>query len=295
MILLEPSGDLLADFIEYCGRYGPEHDDSYLPDPQFAPGPEDPTRVLVNDSGRIIGAASLLLAGFRQGRRGRFRIFHAVTAAVDSYRALLHGVLEGVAGIDQVFLFVPESAAQVRSVLETLGFQIERYSFFLQRPIAGMRDPVFPEGYTLKQLRPELDLSAYCNLINAAFSGLAGHVHSTPGRVRSMLAEDDCLDGGELVLWHHDRLIGAVRVTWDKDDGVRMAFIGGLAVHPDFQHRGLGRSLLRAGAQFGGQSGFDHAALTVNAENQHAVQLYLDEGFERRGVMVCYRLFLSRE
>lgn len=292
MKLLEPSGNMLGDFIAYCNRYGPEHDDSYLPDPEFSPGPDDPTRILVDDSGKVMGAASLLLTGFKQGRKGRFRILHAVGSDVESYRALLNGVLDGVTGIDQVFLFIPDCNAMVRSILEVLGFRIERYSFLLQRPIAGMQDPQFPAGFTFQALRPDEDLPAYCDLMNSAFAGLAGHVLATPERIRSILAEDDCLNGGEMVLWFHDRLIGAVRVTWEMDDSVRLAFIGGLAVHPDFQKNGLGRNLLRAGAQFGRQAGFKKVALSVNAENHHAVQLYLNEGFVRRSVVVCYRYFL---
>ena len=61
------------------------------------------------------------------------------------------------------------------------------------------------------------------------------------------------------------------------------------------QGQGLGRRLLRHAIDFAAQRGFRSVTLSVNAENELALRLYLAEGFTPIETMVCYACRLDRE
>lgn len=61
-----------------------------------------------------------------------------------------------------------------------------------------------------------------------------------------------------------------------------------LCVDPDFQGRGLGRLLLKEMIDVARASAAQTMFLEVRASNEHAVALYLDEGFNEIGVRTGY-------
>jgi ribosomal-protein-alanine N-acetyltransferase len=56
-----------------------------------------------------------------------------------------------------------------------------------------------------------------------------------------------------------------------------------LAIHPDYQHQGLGRSLLSALLQLARTQGLERATLEVRPSNQAALSLYQKFGFQEAG------------
>jgi len=74
-----------------------------------------------------------------------------------------------------------------------------------------------------------------------------------------------------------DKRIAASMVCWKIMDEVQIATI---AVHPDFQRRGLARWLLAHGLLEAAKEGADHAFLEVRAGNKSAQELYYAFGFE---------------
>lgn len=70
--------------------------------------------------------------------------------------------------------------------------------------------------------------------------------------------------------------------------------IGALAVIPEYQGKGLGRSLLRASLHFAKEKSYDRTILCVNADNERAKSLYLREGFKEAEAVVCYGYDLVR-
>ena len=220
--------EMVASFLSYCDRYGPEHDESYLPDDHFAADPDNPTVLLLDERGEVAGAASLMLdAAYRAARKGRFRILHALEPAAESYRALLSAILPAAQGLDEVYLFIPEGRqATVGRILEGLGFEIERYSWYLKRRTAGMPDPAFADGFVLRPVRRGVDEAAWAAVVNTAFAALKGHIETTPERVRAMYDEPCHRDEGMLALWHGSEMVGTVRVTDEESNGKRGGVCG---------------------------------------------------------------------
>jgi hypothetical protein len=76
---LEPYGQgNKADFLKYCARHGNEHDESYVPDADFAGKREQPSFVLRDEQGSIVAVLSLMLsASMLASGRIRIAILHA--------------------------------------------------------------------------------------------------------------------------------------------------------------------------------------------------------------------------
>jgi mycothiol synthase len=284
--------DLIPAFLEYCARYGPEHDESYLPGEQFAVDSDNPTFLLLDDGDKLAGVASLMLdKAYRAARKGRFRILHALEPSARHYQALVAAILPAAQSVDEVYLFIPEGRrAIVGGILEGLGFGIERYSWYLKRRTVGMPEAAFPRGFTLRPVRRGVDEAAWAAVVNVAFAHLRGHLESTAESVRAMYDEPSHRDEGMLALWAGPEMVGTVRVTDEGTEDVTEAFVGALALLPAYQHRGLGRNLLRAAAAVGRRWGLEWVSLSVNAENERAAELYFKEGFEKIELYVCYSL-----
>lgn len=58
--------------------------------------------------------------------------------------------------------------------------------------------------------------------------------------------------------------------------------IANVAVHPDYQRRGIGRALVRRAMEFLSRHDLDGIWLQVNEDNQGAIQLYQQEGFREQ-------------
>lgn len=292
MKILPLTAEYLPEFLAYCKQHGPEHDASFLPEEGFSPDSTNPTYIMVDSANQLKGAVSLMLdTAFRAARKGRFRIFHTLTMSSADYQALLEAVKPHLEGIDNIYLFIPEiKRSTTGQIFEELGFKIERYSWVLSRPVAGVPEPAFPAGFTVQPLKPGVDDQAWCDIINEAFAHLQGHLHATPEKLHQLLAEKESLPGGLMLLWHGEKPVGTVRVLRAENNGELEAEIAGLGVVSDYRGQGLGVNLLRAGVAFGRKHGLEKTSLSVNAENENAAQLYLQEGYEKELVVVCYNL-----
>jgi ribosomal-protein-alanine N-acetyltransferase len=79
--------------------------------------------------------------------------------------------------------------------------------------------------------------------------------------------------------------LAAVLVIWRVLDEAHIATI---AVHPDFRHRGLGKSLLQAGMQAAYAEGARIYHLEVRSGNLVAQKMYSDFGYEVVGRRLKY-------
>jgi len=67
-----------------------------------------------------------------------------------------------------------------------------------------------------------------------------------------------------------------------------IAYLGGLAIHPNFAGKGFGRKMMQEIIDLANQQGYKRIELSVATENVRAIELYKKVGFEAEGVMRKY-------
>lgn len=67
-----------------------------------------------------------------------------------------------------------------------------------------------------------------------------------------------------------------------------IAYLGGLAIHPDFSGKGEGYKMIMEILDFAKANGFLRVELSVAPHNEKAIHLYLKSGFEKEGVLRKY-------
>lgn len=287
----------LADFLAYCRQHRYEHDVSWLSEDDlnsFQVDQKNPTYLLLDQKSQIVGVVSLMnTAGYLANRKSRFRIFHSITPSLANYKLLLDAILLHTLELDDIYLFLPEERAESREIFEKLGFVIERYSWVMVRSKETVLSPAFPDGFELRPLCLNKDEQVWCDILNICFANIAGHIDSKPERIKNDLASEYYLDGGMLILWDGNKPVGLVRVSKDEEF-LEDAYLDHLAVLPEYQKKGIGRNLLRAGVNFSKDKGYKRCWLSVNAENSNAANLYLSEGFDKEMVAICYNKKLKR-
>ena len=90
--------------------------------------------------------------------------------------------------------------------------------------------------------------------------------------------------GGTLVAINGESIIAYSRLypsVDGDDDGDRVATIGSLYVHPDFQHQGVGRAVMGEILEIAKDHGFAEVTLHVLATNERAQKFYEFLGWER--------------
>jgi mycothiol synthase len=289
-----------ADFIAYCKKYKTEIDDSFLYDEDlkdFEPDRENPTYIAVDEQGDIIGTASLIMDDYnRRGKKARFRILHSKTDNQVCYNMLMDAVLKHTEDLDKVFIFVPIINKKLIEAVERLKFNIDRYSFLLVRENQVVPRYSLPEGYEIRSFRAGKDEEIWCRVRNAGFAKLKGsETPQKPEQVAKMAAAEDNIEGGMLILYHKERPVGVVRGAKDEYENSPIMNIGPLAIIPEYQGKGLGRSLLRASLEFAEKKNYSRTILCVNAENERAKALYIQEGFKQVEAVVCYEYKLGGE
>jgi mycothiol synthase len=287
----------IKDFIEYCKTHRNEVDDSFLYDEdlnEFEPNADNPTYILNNQQGEIMGAASLVIDEYnRRGNRARFRIFHSEINEVTYYNQLMESLLQHTAGLKKLFIFVPFKNKPLMSFIEKLNFTIERYSFLLLREDRDIPELVLPSDYSIRSFRPGEDEGNWSEVRNAGFAQLKGNeTPVTPEMVSKLITSSDYIEGGMKILFHREKPVGVVRGAIDEYEDAPIMNIGPLAILPEYQGMGLGRLLLRASLQFAKEKSYKRSILSVNGENEHAKALYLQEGFQEVENFVCYEYII---
>ncbi len=288
----------LKDFIRYCIKHKGEIDESFLYDEDlkdFEPNDENPTYVVVNPEKEILAAASLIMDAYhRSGRKARFRIFHSELEDLSYYEMLMQALLKHTGELDEVFLFVPVINVKLMGFMEKLRFSIERYAFLLVKEGIDASEISLPEHYEIRPFVPGKDEEAWCEVRNAAFAHLKGsETPLLPEMVTNMITDKDYIEGGLMFLYHKEKPVGLVRCADDEFENSSIMNIGPVAVIPEYQGKGLGRSLLRAAQRFAKEHSYNKTVLCVNAENERAKALYLQEGFKQVEAVACYKYKLK--
>lgn len=67
-----------------------------------------------------------------------------------------------------------------------------------------------------------------------------------------------------------------------------IAYLGGLAIHPDYAGKGFGLKMMQEIIDLANQEGYKRIELSVATENLGAIKLYKKVGFEAEGIMKKY-------
>lgn len=284
----------VQEFIDYCKKYRREVDESFLYDEDlegFTPDLENPTYIIVDDGDKIIAVASLIVDDYmRKGKKGRFRILHSSLQQLEDYEMLLKSMLNHTEGLDKIMVFSSIINKEFTSTLEKLNFNAERYSFFLLRESLDIPEVVLPKGYIIRPFQRGRDEKIWCEVRNSSFAKLLGsETPQNPEMISKMNSGKDYLEGGAMVLYDENKAVGVVRATKDEYEDLPALNIGPLAIIPEYQGKGLGRVLLRAALAFAVKNGYSRTVLCVNAENDRAKALYLQEGFKQVEAVACYK------
>ena len=294
------NNDRISDFVSYCRKHKMELDDSFLYEEDlksFEPSGENPTYIVTNVTGEIMGTASLIIDEYnRRGKKGRFRIFHSETPEMACYEMLMNAILKHGEGLDKLNIFVPTVNSSLMETFEKLNFKIERYSCLLVREDLEVQKINLPENYEIRPFRVGIDEEIWCQVRNASFATLQGsETPTTPESVIKMNEGEDYIEGGLMILYHKDEPVGVVKGEMDEYEDAPIMNIGPLAIIPKYQGQGLGRCLLRASLSFAKDKEINRTILCVNADNDRAKSLYIQEGFKQVEAVVCYKYDLKGE
>lgn len=277
-------------FKSYFKQFSHEQDESYAPLDDFTVSENEPVYLLI-EGNQIKGAASLMMyPEYREVRMARFRLFHAVNGDYLSYLKLLNSILLHTSGLISIYAFIEDNYSNIAKIWEDLGFESRRFAWILERDTENINKPEFPDGYELQTFRDGVDEEDWCNIINDAFGHSLGHVRMTNERIDKMKLSPDHIKEGVKILWYKNEPVGSLTMTKDSKDGEEVIFIEGIGVKSEFQGKGLGKSLLRAGLEFAVNYGVKKAMLSVNGENERAADMYFKEGFKKEALYKCYYL-----
>jgi len=278
-------------FINYCKKYREELSDEYISDAylnKFYPDEENPTYVLLNDKDDIVGAISLIIDSYhREGKTGRFRIFHSSIPEKKCYELMFKEILKHTEGLNEIFLYIKDDDIKRAEILDMLNFKKAGYSFTLIRDYIEITEAEFPEGFELRTFKPSRDEADWCEVRNIGFPD---DTPRTPENVCLYWEQDpdSHLEGGMLILYHNDKPVGTIRSSKEMENGEPYNFISVVCVNPEYRGRGFAKNMLRAALRFGKIKGLEKAMLCVDPDNPNAIDLYIKEGFKKISGAVAF-------
>jgi ribosomal protein S18 acetylase RimI-like enzyme len=143
----------------------------------------------------------------------------------------------------------------------------------------------FPGGFALRAATLS-DVEAIVQLIYDSFEDPTVHPRGWAEAI---------VDNNRLVHLLEDGSSRAAGLLHLRPEDATTGYVSELAVHPDFQRRGLGEALMRWSFPWFRQQGLQRAALTTSPDNERAIALYRKLGFTVTEQGVDYRRSLDED
>jgi mycothiol synthase len=257
-------------------------------------GNDNPTYLLYGEN-EVVGVCSIIQDEYHlKGNKARVRIFHCSLNRLEDYEMLLEKVLPLDPRVKSIIMFILNKNIISREIVEKMGFVVERYSYVMERSGKEPVEFVFSDGYELTDFVAGRDEADYLHVRNTAFSTLKGsETPHTKEQVMDYMKSGQILVGGAKILRYKGEPVGIIRMEHEIEQGKDYSFVAPLAILPEYQGKGLGSNLLRAGIKIGFDNSYEDCMLTVNVENENALKLYFKEGFEKTFEVVCYNLIIK--
>jgi len=173
--------------------------------------------------------------------------------------------------------------------LEANGFEVIEHSMIhFKRPLAGPLDgPPLSEGFSIRTSRGEQDARLRSVCSHDAFGSQKPFEEYWPRTLRFMQSPV-YVPEHELFVVAPSGEIASYCIIW-TDERTKIGHFEPVGTHPDFQRRGLGRSLLFEGFRRLRAEGMNEADLCTNYDNPPAIGLYESVGFRKAKRLLTYR------
>jgi ribosomal protein S18 acetylase RimI-like enzyme len=173
--------------------------------------------------------------------------------------------------------------------LESNGFSSQpRHFVHFQRSLSGPLDgPPLPEGFTIRSSRGAEDalLRSVCS--HAAFGSTKPFEEYWPRTLRFMQSPV-YVPEHELFVIAPNGEVAAYCIIW-IDELNKIGHFEPVGAHPDFQRKGLGKSLLFEGFRRLKSEGMMEVDLCTNYDNPPAIGLYESVGFHRADRLLTHQ------
>ncbi|HEX5692184.1 MAG TPA: GNAT family N-acetyltransferase, partial [Roseiflexaceae bacterium] len=190
---------------------------------------------------------------------------------------------------------IREDQAEWHTLLQSLGFEIDRYSYTMTRSLAEpIAAPHVPEGFVIREVAGTHEAQQWVEMFNQSFVDHPGssvwkveqalHFMEEPGYRQDLntvaVAADGTFAG---FCW------ATIYAEQNARSGHQVGEIDVLGTRRGFRNLGLGRALLIEGMRRLKAAGMETARLGVIADNPTgALKLYESAGFERLHTWVRY-------
>lgn len=181
------------------------------------------------------------------------------------------------------------------SLLESCGFEIERYFLTMERSLTEpIPEAEFPEGFTLKHIDSEVDAAAWAEMFNQTFIDHWNHQDITVESVKDKLNDPKYRSELSLVAVAPDGTFAAfcdcqIHPENNQLNKRKDGFVNPLGTRRGFRKQGLGRGILLSALKFLKAEGMETAMLYVDADNlSGATRLYESVGFQRVNTQIAY-------
>lgn len=103
---------------------------------------------------------------------------------------------------------------------------------------------------------------------------------------------NDLLEKNIIYLYNEDGTdVGMFKFIHQQHRNAHMAYLGGLAIHPDYAGKGYGLKMMQEIIALGKQMNLVRIELSTATINERAIRLYEKTGFEKEGILRKYTWF----
>ncbi|MEU0373459.1 mycothiol synthase [Streptomyces sp. NPDC006283] len=176
-----------------------------------------------------------------------------------------------------------------RHMAQVLGLTLFRELRQLRRPLslAGVAEPVYPPGVTVRTYRPGQDDAAWLAVNAAAFAHHPEQGSLTQRDLDDRKAEPWFDPKGFFLAERDGEIIGFHWTKVHAEEQLGEVYV--LGIRPDAQGGGLGKALTATGLRHLAAQGLPTAMLYVDADNPAALRVYEQMGFVTHEVDLMYR------
>ena len=205
-------------------------------------------------------------------------------------REMLARAVDEMSALDEIqTIWIAETDRIRIDWLDANGFScVEEYFFQFKRSLSGpLAGPALPEGFTFRTSRGEEDARLRAVASHAAFQSRKQFDDYWPRALRFMQSPV-YVPEHEIFVIAPNGQVAAYCIVW-TDEVNRVGHFEPVGTHPDYQCKGLGKSLLFEAMRRLKSEGMDEADVCTNHDNPAAIHLYESVGFQKVKRLLTYK------